>query len=959
MRFRDLGGLEVEVDNQSHQLRGHLAAVLGTLLMHRDRRVSVDQLVDAVWGDVTTDRSATTLETHVWRLRRILEPHRSRGQPATVLVNDTGGYRLVATTNQIDSARFEQLNLDVLDMLTTGQCQRALTAAESALSMWRGEPFSAIADRPWSGGPIARLQETRTQLQERRIDALLGIGRSAQAIADLEELLAENPYRERLWWQRMLALHRNGRTESALQTYQRARRTLLDEIGLEPGHELVELERQILQQDPRLRLPESPEPARPVRAVELRLPRSKPLVGRATELVSVTQLLRLGDLVTITGTAGCGKTLLATEAARREAESFPDGVYFIDLSAAETATDITVAITTALGLVVAEASGPVATLADFARDRRALLVLDNCEQILEQIAGLAEGIADASHQLTLLVTSREPLGVSGENVYVLDPLPVSAQPDTESSNGSSEPAVELFLARARFTGRPSSDDLADIRQICRAVDGIPLAIELAAALSSTFSLREIADHVDQHPSQLAAVGRGQQRHHQTLVTAIDRSHRLLSAEEQVLYRRLAVLPGSFGRELAEAVVGPELQEALPGQLARLVHRSLLTSSRSDEGTRFVLLAPIRSHAFQILRSHDEVERADRLRDAWITDLVTSRPGTGNADEARWHARVLVELPSLRATLDRRLVHAPDAVGVELSNQLLGFWYYLDRLAEGLRWAEAARATAPEENLLGIKARLTLASILALRSQADRSVQVLDEALALLADPTSDGFRLAGHPQLTSDQQLEVTELLIATSTAFAVVRDAERMRAPLRLIEQTKILSHSTDLALAHEATCCLYEVVAGPDDRTLEAARSTFDRASRQGNLWAGWLAASCASSIALMRRDATEGLVWSRRTIDQQGRMGARTVMAQVETFGDFLALDGRLVEAVRVFAASRHQARRAGHPWPRNALTTELLERCRLSLSTADFSAAWALGPSTDRRELIAATGASPSA
>ena len=246
-----------------------LNAVLATLLLHLNRRVSTDLLLDAVWGDAATDSSHGTLETHIWRLRRLLEPTRGRGQAASVLVNDAGGYRLLAQPEDVDSSRFEQLGLEVLDLGTTQQSERALQAADQALALWRGAPFETIADRTWATGPIARLNEIRAQLQERRNDAILGVDRPELAVGELEPLLVEQPYRERLWWLRMLALHRAGRSEDALATFRTARRTLIDDVGIDPGAELVQLHRQILDQDPALRPQASRPAATPTREVEI------------------------------------------------------------------------------------------------------------------------------------------------------------------------------------------------------------------------------------------------------------------------------------------------------------------------------------------------------------------------------------------------------------------------------------------------------------------------------------------------------------------------------------------------------------------------------------------------------------------------------------------------------------------------------------------------------------------
>lgn len=951
MRFCDLGPLQVQIGDELTIPKGRrLTSVLGTLLLHLDRRVSVDLLLDAVWGDEASTGSIGTLESHIWRLRQLLEPNRARGGAARVLINDSGGYRLVATPAQVDSARFEQLSLEVLDLLTTDQADRALVAADQALALWRGDPFLDLAARPWAVGPLARLDEIRSQLQERRIEAILGVDQPEQAISELEPLLAEHPFRERLWWQRMLALYRAGRTEDALTTYRSARRTLLDEVGLEPGPELVDLQRRILEQDPALR-PAAPRvPTRPARVVELKLPRPRPLLGRGADLQQVGEMLTSSSLVTVAGAAGCGKTLLATEVARLAAPNYPDGVQFVDLSSTEPDTDVAGPVAAALDLAVPPGTSALAALVGYATDRRVLLVLDNCEQVLDQVAELAESLLGPDRQAALLTTSREPLGVPDERVHTLDPLALTEAGFDAPLAPATEPAVALFLARARLDEAQSPEDLATVREICRAVDGIPLAIELAAALATTFSLVEIADQVQRDPGQLAAIGRGQAHHHQTLTSAIERSHRLLSDDEQLLHRRLSVLPGEFSRDLAEAVVEPDRQSRTAPLLARLVHRSLLGASHGIGRTRFVQLAPVRAHAAHTLRAIGETELAERLRDTWTWSLMLSRPLAGRPEEAAWYATVTTELPTIRATLQRRLVQQPEQLGVEIAGQLPGFWYYLDLVEEGARWSEAAAAYATGRDFAGLRARLTLADLLAKQSRADRSRDLVTTALALVVPPDGRGFRLVDHDdRLGETEERWLAELLLSVAASTSILREPLTMRAATDLVGASGLLTDSPDLAVAHAALIRMIEVIERNGDVPLDAVEDVFRRADELGNLWAAWMAGAVGASVGLTRRDPRLGLRWSRRVIDRQGRLGSRTVVSQVETYGDFLAMDDRFVDAVRIFAATHHQSRRVGRTWPRNPVTHEMMERCRAGLSIAAFRDAWAIGPTLSREEL----------
>lgn len=948
MRFRDLGPLQIEVGDLIEAPRGRrLNAVLSTLLLHLGRRVSVDLLLDAVWADEATSASVGTLESHIWRLRRTLEPDRRRGEAATVLLNDSGGYRLVVTPSQVDSARLEQLGLEVLDLLATGQGDRALGAAEAALALWRGAPFSELADRPWASGPIARLTEIWTQLQERRVDALLAVGRAEQAVSELEPLLVEHPFRERLWWLRMMAQVRIGRTEDALTTFRTARRTLIDEVGLEPGPDLAALHRRILDQDPSLRPAPARAPKAPVRPIEIRLPRPRPVLGRGADLVQVAELLQQSRLVTLTGAAGCGKTLLAIESARAAAPHYPDGVRFVDLSAVEPEDGVADSIADSLALPVASGSTAEAALLDYGRDRRALLVLDNCEQVLDQIEDLAQELTDSGRQLSLLLTSREPVGLVHESVHDVTPLPVHPAGGSPTAfSPAEEPAVALFLARARMR-EPKSDELTLVRSLCRALDGIPLAIELAAALTSTFSLDEILEQVERDPGQLAAIGRGQAHHHQTLQNAIERSHRLVSAEEHVLHRRLSVLPGSFDRRLADALAGPDLRHRAAPVLARLVHRSLLSASHAGGRTRFAQLTPVRAHAAQALGSAGELDLAADLRDGWIRDLVLARPPAGRPEEAAFYTALDDELPTLRATLNRNLLPWPQRLGSELTSHLIGLWYYRDLNEEGVRWCEAAAAHPWDDVTLRTTARLALADLLAKTDRSDRARSLTTAALALLRTDGAGTLRVEGAgEECDPAEQRHLTELLLSVASSFTVARDAVTMRRVLDFLTAGELLVDE-DLRLLHESMSCLADVIDGVD--VLDRVDGLFRRADEHGNLWAAWMTGASGASMGLIRRDPQLGLLWSRRVVDRQGRLGATTVVSQVETYGDFLALDGRLRDAVRIFAATRHQSRLVGRGWPRNPLTAELLESCRAQLSARDFDAAWIEGPTLSREQL----------
>lgn len=736
----------------------------------------------------------------------------------------------------------------------------------------------------------------RVTLQERRVDAILEVGRPEVAVSELQPLISEHPFRERLWWQRMLALHRCGRTEEALNAFHRARRSLITEIGLEPGPELVDLQQRILRRDPTLDLPVVRPPRAPPRGVEVHLPRPRALIGRRRDQAELVAALSTSALVTIAGPAGCGKTLLAIETARAAAPEFVDGVWFVDLSTADVDADVAATVATVLDLPVPPASSPLQILAAYGQDRRVLLVLDNCEQVLDQAAELCEVLTQPELQVAVLTTSREPLGLEAEQVHALGPLPVQ----DPTGAPAQLPAVALFVARSRLRAHDLGPlELASVLQICRAVDGIPLAVELAAALTSTYTLTEIAEQVERDPGQLSAIGRGQARHHQTLIAAIERSHRLLSPEEQVVHRRLSVLPGTFSRPLAEAVVGSDVDRPVSGVLARLVHRSLLTAAHpGGADTEFTQLAPVRAHARHALERSGELDLTEQLRDRWTVAVARRRPPAGSTAEGAWHAQIFGNLGTIRATLHRRLITEPGPLGAEVAVQLTGFWFYQDLLEEGGRWIELALRKAADTGPATLPTQLSLASVLLIQGRIDQGRDLFHEALAGVraAVPDQPVHRVPApdRPPALDDPML-VAELLLAAAAAFSVARDAESMRTALAVVGTSGALEDDPHLAAGHEAISCLAESMSAPLEHTLARAEASFARATAVGNLWAGWLSCSSATSVALARQDPALGLPWSRRLMHLQAQLGARAVLQQVETFGDFLALDGRFLPAV----------------------------------------------------------------
>ena len=945
LRFRDLGPLGVDRDGTPLALGGRrLISALTLLLVHADRVVSTDALADAMWGPSTGPRSPSTLDSHIWRLRNLLEPWRARGEPASVLLRETTGYRLVVAPDQVDSLRFAVLADETLGLLTDGQAQRAVHRAEQALALWRGRPFTALADEPWAQPVVARLEELHDQVRERHVEALLAVGDPERALVELATAIGDAPLRERLWVQRMLAHQRSGRTDQALASYVEARRLFLDEIGIEPGAELRALQARILDGDPSLAA-SRPEPARaPDRpAAEVHLPTRLPrLIGRDGERDRLAALTRTHRLVTVVGTAGCGKTRLAVDVARAAADGFPDGVWLVDLTAAPTGAQVVTTVTSALGLAPPATGSARDALRSFGRERRMLLLLDNCEHVLDAVAGVVGELLDHGAELAVLATSREPLEVDGEVVWPLDPLALpeqgSGDPDEDVRTA---PAVELFLERVAVRDRRGRtayggvdgqvdgqfDDVvvAQAVRICRAVDGVPLAIELAAARARAYSLDEIAVQVSADASALSSVGRGAAEHHRTVRFAVEQSYRTLDGEEARLHRALSVIPGPFTAAVAAALVERPVAE-VRATLARLVHRSLLKPRGPLEPgrpSRFVQLAIVRGHAAHVAAT--ETDALVAARDRWVGGLTTGKPRLGSMVEVDWFTALDEDLAAVRATLQHTLVDAPAPLGVAVTSRLNRYWYYRGMVLEARQWQDRALAQDGAAALDRAILRTAVGGSLCMANRSDLGVALVHEGWALLrADGDGDALRTAdGLGALAETLYLAIHSVLGLTNAVL--LHD---------------LAGHTQDPAtrLLARMSAVLATSYSSPPSVAVDRAAAVYEQAVAVGNWFVARSAAQAAADAALAGRDVESGMLWSDRLIAQYRERRIRESPSLLEVRADLLTVAGDMPGAVRLYSAARAHNQRAGMRWPLRKVTAELLERATGALDRVAFEEAW---------------------
>ncbi|GIH94164.1 BTAD domain-containing putative transcriptional regulator [Planobispora siamensis] len=668
MRFGVLGPVTVWTDRgEAVAVPGlKVRALLADLLAHEGRVVSVDRLVDDLWEDEPPANPAAALQVRVSQLRRALEDAEPGGK--NLVVSRAPGYALQAGPDAVDAARFAKL------------VQEGRPA--EALELWRGAAFADFADAAFLQPVITRLEEARLAAVEDLAEARLAAGEPVE-VSELSELVARHPLRERLRAVHMKALYRAGRQSEALAGYGELRDRLTEELGLDPSPELARLYERILRQDPAL----SAGGERPA----TNLPAAVGgLIGRDEAMAEIGALLGTERLVTLVGSGGVGKTSLALEVARRAGDGYPGGAWLVELASYDRHTpSLAGAVLAALG-VREDSAATLDRLVEALRDRRLLLVLDNCEHVVDQAAKLADALLRAVPGLRILATSREPLNVAGE---VLWSVPALELPEgSELITVARSDAVRLFVARATASARGFTLDAGNaeaVAQLCRRLDGIPLALELAATRVRALGIRELVARLDDRFKLLAGFQRGAPARQQTLTAMIDWSWTLLTAPERAVLRRLAVHVDGCTLEAAEEVCAEDGIDVLD-QLARLVDRSLVVVVDGPSGVRYRLLESVAAYCLRRLEDAGETERVRRAHVGYYLSLaVRAESHLRGGEQAHWMRRLDAEAANLRAALDA----ASAAEALRLVDALAWYWFLRGRLGEGRRALETALAAA--------------------------------------------------------------------------------------------------------------------------------------------------------------------------------------------------------------------------------------------------------------------------
>jgi len=894
--FRVLGTLQADRDSCPLPLPSRRQrAVLAALLTRAGRPVPADELIEAAWGERVPDHPKAALQTMLSRLRTALG--------AELISADICGYRLNVTADSVDALRFEALR----ERAAHAPDAAAAGLLEAALALWRGPAYAEFADRDFASTEAARLNELRAATVEDHADLSLRSGRATDAITHLEALRASEPWRDRCVELLMRALCGSGRAAEALQVYDRHRRGLAAEFGLDPSPVLQDLQALILRNE----LPAVPLPVpQPPRWFAV----ATPFVGRDAEMAALAGAVRGNRLVTVTGVGGAGKTRLVAESLGDLAAQLRLPVAVAELGAV-TAGGTDGAVAAALG-VDARTGTPRAAISDYLGTGSQLLVIDNCEHVLTDARELIEALLRACPQVRIIATSRHRLGLRDEQVLPLDPLLTEDAAEPAELLRDTAP-VRLLTDRMRRV-RPAvavtAKSVALSAAICRRLDGVPLAIELAAAQAAAIGLAPVLDRLGDLDVLTDADG--------GMRTVLGRSWALLARSEQELLARLSVFAAGFDLEAVEHVGGP----AAAVRLARLAEASLLHVTHDHGQARYRMLAIVRAFAAEQLRAHSAAGPARAAHARWVGDLAAAAAADIRAGGA---GEPLRRLLGFRADLLAAVRGAMDAGEVELAGAIIAALGWCSHWVLDGELLKLARDVARDP-------RLPAAPIAAL---AEASGAIYAAQLGDLDEAHRLGSRALAIASAPEEQRMALHALGVACLYRGEHAESTCHWR---RLLELPGLPAPARVDAHASLALLACYH----SDQSTARQHAEQALAAARD----AGPIRAFATYAMGEVRLlDDPPAAVEILELAVSQAEAGRTTQVAEVARIALVSALVrlGRHDQALRVFPDLLHQLRRRGgwpQLWTSLRILAELLE---------------AFGRPQDAALLLASASADPSA
>ncbi|HMI99837.1 MAG TPA: BTAD domain-containing putative transcriptional regulator [Gaiellaceae bacterium] len=903
MNYRILGPLELGHDGSPSFVKGRKPrALLALLLLHRNEVVPAERLIDDLWGENAPATASNTLQVYVSQLRKLVEDG---------LVREGPGYRLRVEPDQLDAERFERLADEGAAALDRRAYAEASALLVEGLALWRGPALVDVHYESFAQVEITRLEELKLAALEGRIEAELGLGHHGQVVGELEALVAENPLRERLRGQLMLALYRAGRQADALEAYTEARRVLIDDLGLEPGPELRDLEQAILRQEEALAprpLPESNVPT-PVST----------LVGRERELEEICSTLRGGQvrLLTLTGPGGAGKTRLAIEAANALAGEIPDGAFFVPLDTIRDPELLLPAIAEALAVREHSERPLLASLAERVVGRRVLVLLDNFEQLVEASPLLTE-VLQAAPSLTFLVTSRSALRLNGEQEYSVEPL-------------GRRDAVALFVQRAQAAESSfqlTDENTAAVEEICARLDGLPLALELAAARTKLLAPQAMLDRLDQRLDLLSHGPRDKPARHRALRDTVAWSYDLLEPEEQLLFAHLAVFSGGCTLESAVGVCDASLDGT-----GTLLDESLLERA----GERLRMLETIRVYALEQLAEDDGAADLHRRHARHFLKLAESEP---DPNQAAWLAQVDAEQDNLRAALAWSFEAEEAELGLRLAASLWEFWWVRGHLAEGRRWLDQALARgASEPPELRARALHAASSLATRQGDYERAAELSEQSLALweeLGDVSGTARSLLSLGTVAAEQGDHERAISLSERAADLYRESGEQRGHALAISNLGGIALERGDYAKAaslSEEAYGLFQMLEDSEGMAFALVNQGF---------------------AALSEHEHERALAFLRKALRRLVELEFRDVIGYCfEGLAAVLSLTGQAGPAARLLGAAEALRESLGvNLAPAEQEThEETAVALRQALGEEQFSAAWRLGRELPLDEAIA--------